>query len=142
MKNPLILTAVIAAIALVASIAYIMSSNTSSTLAVGRLNASHILIQFNGSQRAKNVTRTKEEALDFARTVRDLAIKEGADFADLAKTHSDGPSASKGGDLGNFEPDGMIPAFSRATLELEIGEISEPVESQYGFHVILRKAVN
>ncbi len=62
----------------------------------------------------------------------------GADFAALAKEHSTGPSGSKGGDLGWFGPKQMVPAFSAAVQQIEKGQFSkEPVETQFGWHVIL-----
>ncbi len=104
------------------------------------LNAAHILIQYTGSARApESVTRSKEEALALAADVAQEARKEGADFGELARTHSDGPSASRGGDLGPFQPNRMVKPFSEATAKLEIGDISDPVETPFGYHVILRK---
>jgi NIMA-interacting peptidyl-prolyl cis-trans isomerase 1 len=107
---------------------------------VGDLNAAHILIQFVGSSRAKeNITRTKEEALALAADIAKQAKAEGADFAALARKHSDGPSARAGGNLGVFAPGRMVKSFSDATLKLSIGAVSDPVESPFGYHVILRK---
>lgn len=67
-------------------------------------------------------------------------IKEldgGADFAELAKTKSTGPSASRGGDLGYFGAGQMVPAFEAAAFALDVGSYSkEPVQTQFGFHVI------
>jgi len=108
--------------------------------APSKLNAAHILIQHKDSERAsEGVTRTKEEALKLAKEVAALAKAEGADFAALAKEHSDGPSGPGGGDLGNFAPQQMVPEFSAATAELPIGGVSDPVESPFGYHIILRK---
>lgn len=104
------------------------------------LNAAHILIQHTESSRAgDDITRTKQEALKLATEVSRLAKAEGADFAALAAKYSDGPSAPRGGDLGNFAPDRMVAPFSAATMKLKIGDVSDPVESQFGYHVILRK---
>lgn len=104
------------------------------------LNAAHILIQFVGSERAEpSVTRTKEDALKFAKEIATLAKAEGADFAELAKEYSDGPSGPQGGDLGQFAPNQMVPEFSSATMKLKIGAVSDPVESPFGYHIILRK---
>lgn len=104
------------------------------------LNAAHILIQYAGSARAADgITRTKEEALAFAQQVSEMARANGANFAGLARQHSDGPSGRNGGDLGVFSPKQMVPEFSQATLKLKVGEISNPVESRFGYHIILRK---
>jgi len=67
-------------------------------------------------------------------------LDAGADFASLAGERSIGPSKSVGGDLGWFEAGDMVPAFSAATAELANGAYTnDPVESQFGWHVILRE---
>lgn len=67
-------------------------------------------------------------------------LREGADFAELATTHSTGPTGSNGGDLGWFAPDQMVQPFSEAVAALEDGAFtSEPVQTQFGWHVILRE---
>ncbi len=64
----------------------------------------------------------------------------GADFAELAKTRSTGPSGPNGGDLGWFSPEQMVKPFSDAVVALEDGAYSkEPVQTQFGYHVILRE---
>ncbi len=64
----------------------------------------------------------------------------GADFVELAKEKSTGPSGPSGGDLGWFTPERMVPEFSNAVAALEDGAYSEsPVQSQFGWHVILRE---
>lgn len=64
----------------------------------------------------------------------------GADFAELAKTRSTGPTGPNGGDLGWFSPEQMVKPFSDAVVELEDGAYTEqPVETQFGWHVILRE---
>jgi len=64
-------------------------------------------------------------------------IKSGQiDFAEAAKQHSDCPSSAKGGDLGEFEFSKMVPAFSEAAFALAVGEMSDIVETPFGFHVI------
>ena len=60
----------------------------------------------------------------------------GDDFAALAEAHSTGPSAPRGGDLGYFTADRMVPAFSEAAFALEVGAVSDPVQSEFGWHVI------
>lgn len=107
-----------------------------------QLSASHILIQYDGSSSApKEVTRSKEEALALATKIVKMARAEGADFAALAMEYSDGPSGPKGGSLGTFKPKQMVAPFSNAVLALEIGEVSDPVETQFGYHIILRKEI-
>lgn len=83
-------------------------------------NAAHILVE------------TEEEA---AALVADLA--DGAEFGALAREHSTGPSGPNGGDLGWFSEGMMVPPFEEAVLALEVGEVSEPVETQFGWHVIV-----
>lgn len=64
-------------------------------------------------------------------------IKAGADFATVAKEASKDPgSAESGGDLGFFTKDQMVPAFSEAAFKLEPGQVSEPVKSDFGWHII------
>lgn len=78
---------------------------------------------------AKAIARTKTEDLL-------KQLKDGADFAELAKSHSSCPSAPKGGDLGFFPRGQTTPAFENAAFELEIGQISDIVETEYGYHII------
>lgn len=64
-------------------------------------------------------------------------LDEGAKFEDLAKEYSQDPgSAANGGDLGFFGPGKMVPEFEEAAYALEVNKISEPVQSQHGFHII------
>lgn len=66
------------------------------------------------------------------------ALDDGGDFAELAKEHSTGPTGPNGGDLGWFQVQSMVPAFSQAVEQMEIGSYSkEPVKSEFGWHVIL-----
>jgi peptidyl-prolyl cis-trans isomerase C len=79
------------------------------------------------------------EALARARTkIEGLLkqIKDGADFAELAKANSDCPSAPKGGDLDFFPRGKTTPAFEKVAFELQVGQISDVVETEYGFHII------
>ncbi len=106
-----------------------------------KLSASHILVMHNESQRKPpEITRTKEEAL--ARTKEALAkIRGGADFGAVAKEYSDCPSKEQGGDLGVFPSIRMAPEFSNATIALKEDEISEPVETDFGYHIIKRQKI-
>jgi peptidyl-prolyl cis-trans isomerase C len=71
-------------------------------------------------------------------TARDLIaeLEGGADFAALAREHSTGPSGPNGGDLGWFGPGVMVEEFFNAVASLEPGQVSEPVQTQFGWHVI------
>lgn len=83
-------------------------------------NASHILLE------------TQEEAI----AVKE-AIDAGANFAATAREKSVGPSGPNGGDLGWFSTGMMVPSFEAATIALEVGQVSDPVETQFGWHVII-----
>ena len=63
-------------------------------------------------------------------------LKKGADFAELAKKKSKDPGAADGGDLGFFTKDQMVPEFSAVAFALDAGKLSDPVKSQFGWHVI------
>lgn len=63
-------------------------------------------------------------------------LKQGADFAELAQINSIGPSAERGGDLGYFQNGQMVPAFNEAAFALSVGQVSAPVETEFGWHVI------
>lgn len=63
-------------------------------------------------------------------------LNDGADFADLARQHSTGPTGPNGGDLGWFSEGMMVAPFEEAVLALEEGEVSQPVQTQFGWHVI------
>jgi peptidyl-prolyl cis-trans isomerase C len=75
------------------------------------------------------------ETEDEAKAVEE-ELKKGADFAELAKKKSKDPGASDGGDLGFFTKDQMVPEFSAVAFALEPGKISDPVKTQFGWHVI------
>jgi peptidyl-prolyl cis-trans isomerase C len=75
------------------------------------------------------------ETEDEAKAVID-ELKKGADFAELAKKKSKDPGASDGGDLGFFTKEQMVPEFSAVAFTLEPGKISDPVKSQFGWHII------
>ena len=74
---------------------------------------------------------TEAEAADIV-----AELEEGADFEQLARERSTGPSAAAGGDLGYFDRSRMVPEFGNAAFELEAGEVSSPVQTQFGWHVI------
>ena len=82
-------------------------------------NASHILVE----------TETEAEELL-------LRLKNGVDFSELAKTYSTGPSGAQGGNLGWFGQGAMVPTFENAVIKLKIDEVSVPVQTQFGWHLI------
>ncbi len=63
-------------------------------------------------------------------------LKKGTDFAELAKSKSKDPGSADGGDLGYFTKDQMVPEFSEVAFKLDKGALSDPVKSQFGWHVI------
>ncbi len=82
-------------------------------------NASHILVE------------TEEAAVDMLEI-----LENGMDFAELAREKSSGPSGPNGGQLGWFGLGQMVPEFEAAVMVLEIGNISQPVQTQFGWHII------
>ena len=75
------------------------------------------------------------ESEDEAKSVLDQ-LKAGGDFAALAKEKSKDPGGSDGGDLGYFTKDQMVPEFAEAAFKLDKGQISDPVKTQFGWHII------
>jgi peptidyl-prolyl cis-trans isomerase C len=104
------------------------------------LKARHILIRFKGSKvaiRPNQKDLTEEEALAKAQEIR-AKIVAGGDFAKLAETESDDVgNASHGGDLGSFGKGRMVPEFDKAAFAAELGKVTEPVKTQFGYHLIL-----
>ena len=87
--------------------------------AVKEYNAAHILVE------------TEEEAKEIK-----AELDGGADFGDLAEQHSTGPSGPNRGDLGWFAADQMVPPFAEAVAAMEKGAVSDPVKTDFGWHVI------
>lgn len=94
------------------------------------IRARHILIGTE-DQSEEVLNKAKKEA----EAILD-ELKNGADFAELAKEKSTGPSGEKGGDLDFFRKGDMVPEFDEAVFDLEVGEISDLVRTQYGYHII------
>ena len=86
-----------------------------------KIRASHILV------------KTEAEVNDLK-----SQIEGGADFAVLASEHSDCPSGSEGGDLGSFGHGAMVAEFDKAVFDLEVGDVSSVVKTQFGYHLIHR----
>lgn len=100
------------------------------------VRASHILLAYKGAMRAR-ATRSQDEALEQINALK-AEIDGGADFATVASEHSDCPSASDGGDLGQFSRGQMVPEFDKAVFAMEVGETSDVVETAFGYHLINR----
>jgi peptidyl-prolyl cis-trans isomerase C len=82
--------------------------------------------------RARHIlVKTEQEAKDLVKQ-----LKGGADFTELAKKSSDGPSAQTGGDLGYFSRGQMVKAFEDVAFALKPGQIADPVQTEFGWHVI------
>jgi len=84
------------------------------------VKASHILV------------KTEQEAKD----LRDKIVKECKDFGEIAQEYSLCPSKAQGGDLGYFTKGQMVKPFEDAVFSMEVGEVSEPVQTQFGWHLI------
>ena len=93
--------------------------------------ASHILIKVDpqATVEQKQQARNKIEEIQ-------TKLRQGEDFAELAKQFSEGPSSKNGGDLGTFERNKMVKPFADATFSLKPGQVSDIVETQFGFHII------
>ena len=118
---------------------FVTSKDNPEVVLPDEVSASHILISYKGADRADSkITRNKQAAKKEAERIRGLIVNDGKDFAQMAKEHSDGPSGPKGGDLGKFKFEVMAKPFSEAAFALEIDEVSEVVETGFGFHVIKR----
>jgi NIMA-interacting peptidyl-prolyl cis-trans isomerase 1 len=101
--------------------------------------AQHVLVAYKGAKRApKGVTRSKTDAK--ARAAEALAkVRAGTPFEDVVKEYSDDTgSVDRMGSLGKFRRDDMDPAFAAAAFALAVGQVSDPVETPFGFHIIKR----
>ena len=103
------------------------------------MRASHILLEYKMKwpPAKQRHPRTREEA---ERTILELRdrILDGESFSDLASAYSDCPSKSDGGDLGRFSHGQMARRFSDAAFALQPGELSDPVHTEFGVHLIFR----
>ena len=97
--------------------------------AVQQTHARHILIKTNELVSQDQAKRRLED-------LRERLVNKAADFAELARLYSNDSSASKGGDLGWIYPGDTVPDFEKAMNELKPGEISQPVQSPFGWHLI------
>jgi peptidyl-prolyl cis-trans isomerase C len=97
-----------------------------------QIKASHILIKLETQSDESQQRQAKKKIEEIQQK-----LKDGQDFSELAKNFSEGPSNVKGGDLGYFSRGKMVPPFEEAAFALKPGEISDIVQTQYGYHLIL-----
>ena len=108
------------------------TSNTAYCETGESVTASHILI----AVESEDTDEEKEEALSKIEAIRQ-EIVDGADFAEVAKEKSEGPSGPRGGSLGTFTRGQMVEPFEEAAFALEPGELSDIVLTRFGYHIIL-----
>jgi peptidyl-prolyl cis-trans isomerase C len=105
-----------------------------------QVKARHILIRYKGSSvpvKKDGKDLTEEEALAKAQEIR-AKLLAGGDFAELAKAESDDTgNATRGGDLGTFGRGRMVPEFEKAAFAAEVGKVTEPVKTKFGYHLII-----
>jgi len=94
---------------------------TGDSIRGGKIKASHILVE--------KYTKAQEIYED---------IQAGEGFEQLARQYSTGPSRKKGGNLGEFGKGDMVPEFWNACTKLKIGQVSQPVKTKFGYHIIKR----
>ena len=105
--------------------------NTSRFARPERVKARHIIVMAPEKASPEEEQKAKTRIDELA-----ARIKAGEDFAELAKAHSEDGSAAEGGDLGWFERERMVKPFADAAFALKKGEVSEPLRTQFGFHLI------
>ncbi len=101
------------------------------------VEARHILLKVNQNAVSEVVEKTRKRALDILKMAR-----EGKKFAELAKKYSEGPTRDKGGHLGTFRKESMVKPFADKAFSMNAGEISEPVRTRFGWHIIKVEKVN
>ena len=112
----------------------------------GKVRASHLLIKSTQSRRPKSwkspdgVTRTRDEAIAILKEHEKRILNGEVKLSEVAETESDCSSHAQGGDLGYFGKGQMQPTFEDAAFGLNVGEISDIVESDSGVHLIQRTA--
>ena len=112
----------------------------------GQIRCSHILQKHTKSRNPKDsyrnkiITRSPEEALENIKNIRKELVEKGIqqNFARIAKEVSECSSCQAGGDLGYFGKGQMVKAFEEVAFKLKVGELSEPVSTESGIHIILR----
>ena len=104
------------------------------------ITAQHVLIAYKGAQKCpRDVTRSKDEARKRADEVHAKAVEGKLDFGDLAAMYSDDPNGKeRQGSVGKIHRENVVKPFADAAFALHVDEISDVVETPFGFHVIKR----
>jgi NIMA-interacting peptidyl-prolyl cis-trans isomerase 1 len=104
-----------------------------------RIRVKHVLVRYDGAKNAPaTVTRTRGQACLRAEEALSK-LKEGTSFAEVVALYSDeSGAAAREGSIGTIERTDVAPAFADAAFELKVKEVSEVVETAFGFHLILR----
>ncbi len=102
-----------------------------------KISASHILIMHTESRNSESKL-SKNEALKLANNLHGKLKKDLKIFKDLAMKHSNCSSAQYGGSLGEFGKGMMVKQFEEAAFALGVNELSEPIETEFGYHLIKR----
>ncbi len=118
-------------------IRYYYDDNQQEFKAPKTVEARHILIKVDKDADAETIEKTKKRALNIMKMAQ-----EGKDFSELAKQYSDGPSGAGGGLLGTFKKEDMVKPFADKAFSMNAGDISEPVRTQFGWHIIKVEHVN
>ena len=101
------------------------------------VEARHILIKVDPEADEQTVAKTRQKAEEILKQAR-----SGKDFAELAKQNSEGPTASNGGYLGSFRKEAMVKPFADQAFSMKAGDISDPVRTRFGWHIIKVEKVN
>ena len=112
-------------------IRYYYDDNQQEFKAPKTVEARHILIKVDKDADAEAIEKTKKRALNIMKMAQ-----EGKDFSELAKQYSEGPSGASGGYLGTFKKEDMVKPFADKAFSMNAGDISEPVRTQFGWHII------
>ena len=102
-----------------------------------KISASHILIMHKDSQNSRSDLTLEEAKKQIDNIYNDIKSNK-VKFADAAVQHSNCPSGQSGGSLGEFTRGMMVKAFEDVAFSLDIKDISEPFESEFGFHIVKR----
>jgi peptidyl-prolyl cis-trans isomerase D len=101
------------------------------------VNARHILIKVDQNAKPEDVESARQRAEDVLKMA-----KEGRDFATLARQYSEGPTKTKGGDLGTFRREAMVKPFADKAFSMKAAEISDSVRTRFGWHIIKVEKIN